>query len=233
VIVAAIACLGSALLPVDRLDYNAGLQALALLPWSVLPMTPAGTALLVATLTVACGAVWLTCNERTSRWLWVLVSAWMVVLTLFTVESNRVSAARTAAAFEGQAATWVDDALPAGASVAVLWDEHRARRGLPDSYYFWIMVTELFNRDIGDVYRLGPTTLYENVLPTVRVSVGPGREIVGRDARPVTTEYALVTCRTPIDGDVVAEAPRGALKLVRVGGQIRLANVPGCTRAQP
>jgi len=228
-----VACLATALLPVERLDYNAGLQALALLPLSLLSLTPAGTSLLVAAVTIACGAFWLTCGERTAGRLWILIAVWMVVLTLFTVESNRVSASKTAAAFDGEAATWVDNALPAGANVAVLWDENRGRRGLPDSFYFWLMVTEFFNRSVGNVYRLGPPTLYENVLPTRGVSVGPGRSILGADRRPIRAEFALVTCRTPIDGHVVASAPRGALQLVRVAGPIRLTNGPGCSREQP
>ena len=164
--------------------------------------------------------------------LWALVAVWMALLGLFAVESNRVSASKTAAAFEGLPATWVDDALPPGADVAVVWDENRARHDLPDSFYFWLMVTEFFNRSIGDVYRLGPATFYENFLPTVPAGVGPRGTLVDERGRPVKAEYALVTCRTPIAGQVVGRAPRGALRLVRVDGPLRLAG-RGCRRAQP
>ena len=94
-----------------------------------------------------------------------MLAVWLAVLGVFVVESNRVSAARTAAAFEGRAATWVDDAVPAGSRVAVLWDETRARKDLPDSYYFWLMVTEFFNDRVGDVYRLGPDDAVRGLPP--------------------------------------------------------------------
>ena len=157
----------------------------------------------------------------------------MAVLGLFAVESNRVSASRTAASFEGRAATWVDDAVRPGADVVVVWDENRARQRLPDSYYFWLMVTEFFNRSIGDVYRLGGTTRYEDTLPTRPAAVGPDGVLIDRRGRPVEAEYALVTCRTPIDGKLVAQAPRGALQLVRVDGEIVLSDARACTGQQP
>ena len=143
------------------------------------------------------------------------------------------SASRTAAAFDGRAATWVDDALPRGSDVAVLWDEKQARKDLPDSFYFWLMVTEFFNSSVGGVYRLGPATFYEDFLPTVPARLGRGQAVVGRDGRPVRVEYALVTCRTPIRGDVVARAPHDALLVVHVDGPLRLSGVAPCRRAQP
>ena len=104
---------------------------------------------------------------------------------------------------------------------------------MPDSYYFWLMVTEFFNRSVGDVHRLGPATFFEDFLPTVRAGVGSEGDVVDSRGRVVTAEYALVTCRTPIEGRLVAQAPRGALRLVRVGGPLRLSNTPGCARSQP
>ena len=227
-----LACLAPALLPIDRLDYNAGLQALALLPWGALSLSP-WSAILVGVVTLGCGVLWSTCGPRSTGRLWALVGVWMALLGLFAVESNRVSASRTAAAFAGLSATWVDDALPAGADVAVVWDENQARKGLPDSYYFWLMVTEFFNRSVGDVHRLGPATLYEEFLPTVPAGVGSDRTLTDSRGRALTAEYALVTCRTPIEGHLVAQAPRGALLLVRVDGPLRLADAAGCTRSQP
>ena len=127
-------------------------------------------------MTLGCGVLWSTCGPRSTGRLWALVGVWMALLGLFAVESNRVSASKTAAAFAGRSATWVDDAVPAGADVAVVWDENLARKGLPDSYYFWLMVTEFFNRSVGNVHRLGPATFYEDFLPTVPAGVEAGRE---------------------------------------------------------
>jgi hypothetical protein len=229
----AVACVAPVLLPIRRLDYNAGLQALALVPWRTLAPSAGATAALVAATTLCFALVWMTCSERTTWRLWTLVAVWMAVLGLFVVESNRVSASRTAAAFDGRAATWVDDALPRGSDVAVLWDERQARKDLPDSFYFWLMVTEFFNSSVGGVYRLGPATFYEDFLPTVPARLGRGQAVVGRDGRPVRVEYALVTCRTPIRGDVVARAPHDALLVVHVDGPLRLSGVAPCRRAQP
>jgi hypothetical protein len=227
------ACVAPVLLPIQRLDYNAGLQALALVPWDAIAPSAGATALVVGLATLCFGLVWATCTRGTTWRLWTLVALWMAFLGLFTVESNRVSASRTAAAFDGRAATWVDDALPRNANVAVLWDETQARKNLPDSFYFWLMVTEFYNDSIGDVYRLGPPTFYEDFLPTVPARVASGGSIVGRESRPVTTDYALVTCRTPITGDVVARAPHDALLLVRVTGALRLSGAAPCRREQP
>jgi hypothetical protein len=228
-----VACVAPVLLPIRRLDYNAGLQALALVPWGTLATSTGATAALVAVTTLCFALVWVTCSERTTWRLWTLVAVWMSLLGLFAVESNRVSASRTAAAFDGRAATWIDDALPQGSDVAVLWDERQARKNLPDSFYFWLMVTEFFNRGVGDVYRLGPATFYEDFLPTIPARLGPARTVAARDGRPIRAEYALVTCRTPIRGEVVARAPHGALLLVRVGGPLRLSDAAPCRRAQP
>ena len=59
-LVLGVACLAPVLLPIERLDYNAGLQALALVPWDALSLNAAGTALLVGLVTIGAGAVWLT-----------------------------------------------------------------------------------------------------------------------------------------------------------------------------
>lgn len=229
----ACACVLPVLLPIDRLDYNAGLQALALLPWGELSGSSAGMAILVGVCMLVFGAAWLRVGQRRAWLLWALVGTWMAVLGLFAVESNRASAARTAASFEGRAATWVDDAVPPNAEVVVVWDENLARPGLPDSYYFWLMVTEFFNEAVGDVYRLGPPTFYEDFLPTVPATIGPGRLLVDRHGMPIHAEYALVTCRTPIVGRVLAQAPRGALRLVHIDGTVVLRDARGCLRQQP
>ena len=227
-----LACLAPVVLPIHRLDYNAGLQALALVPWDTLSLTEAGTALVVGALTIGFGALWLTARPAATARLWVVLAIWLAVLGLFAVESNRASAERTAAAFEGRAATWIDDAVPTGARVAVLWDETRARKDLPDSFYFWLMVTEFFNDRVGHVYRLGPVTRYEDFLPTVPARLDRDEAVVV-DGAAVRVDYALVTCRTPVVGEEVARAPRGALRLVRVDGPFRLTGDPGCRRREP
>jgi Dolichyl-phosphate-mannose-protein mannosyltransferase len=226
-------CLLPAVLPIERLDYNAELQALALLPWGTLSLSGPTLAVVVGGLTLACGAVWLTsARDRLNR-LWLVPAVWMALLGVFAVESNAVSSANVARAFDGRAATWVSDAVPADAKVTALWDERVARKGKPEWFYFWLMATEFFNPEVGPVHRIGPPTYFEEFLPTVKVTTRPDGTLLDAHGRTVATDYVLVTCRTIVEGDVVARAPRGALQLVRVGGPVRLSGRPGCSRLQP
>jgi len=229
-LVAAGSCLLVALLPIDRLDYNAGLQALALVPWEPLSLAGPGLALVVGFLAVASAAVWLTCRPRHVRRLWLLVATSMLLLGLFAVESNAVSAKRTAMAFDSQRATWVDDAVPEGAEVVVLWNETAARHDSTNGFTFWLMVTELFNRSVVRVYRIGPPARYEDTLPSVSVRVGLGGTIVDERGRALRSHFVLSTCRTPVVGRIVAEAPRGVLTLVATRGPIRRSTRPPCSQ---
>lgn len=226
-------CLLAVVLPVDRLEYNAGFQSVALLPWIALSVSPLALAVLMGAFTLACGALWLTCRPDRAGRLWLLVVVWMGLVGVFTVGSNHVSARSSASAFDGRAATWVDDAVRRRADVPVLWDESLAPTDRPEPFSFWLMVTELFNEDVGTVYRIGPPTYYENFLPTVPVRLSPGRMILDANGRPIETRYLLVSCKTPVAGRVVAQAPRGALRVVEVDGPVHLSDARPCTRATP
>jgi hypothetical protein len=94
------------------------------------------------------------------------------------------------------------------------------------------MVTEFFNEKVGDVYRVGRPTYYESVLPTVPVERRPDGSVVDGKSRPLESRFVLVSCRTPVDGRVVAQAPGGALQLVEIEGQVRLTR-GRCSRATP
>ena len=226
-------CVLAVVLPIDRLHYNSGFQSVALVPWIVLSASGAALTALVAAFTLACGALWLTCKrERVGR-LWLLVGVWMALVGALTVGSNDSSARSAAGTYAGLSATWVNDAIPAGSDVPVLWDENLAASNGPDSLYFWVMTTELSNPALGDVYRVGPPTYYETFLPTVPARVGPGGTILDEHGRPIETRFVLVSCRTPVQGKIVAEAPRGALRLVEVDGPVTLSGAGGCPRARP
>ena len=76
------------------------------------------------------------------------------------------------------------------------------------------MVAEFFNAALGDVYRLGGPTYYENVLPTKPI----GRLADGTlmaNGTPLDARFVLVTCETPVTGTVVARSPDSVLELVR------------------
>lgn len=226
-------CLLTVSLPVDRLEYNAEFQSLALVPWIGLELNGVGVATALGLFTLACGVLWATCRADRIGRLWLLTATWMVLLGVVAVGANRESATQAAAAFEGKTATWVDDRVPRGDHVAIVWDQRTARRTTPDPFAFWIMAAEIYNSTLGDVYRIGPPTYYEAFLPTIPVRVGPDRALSDASGRVVTAQHALVTCRAPVVGSVVAQAPRGSLRLIEVEGPLRLSTENVCSRTAP
>ena len=210
-------------LPIDRLHYNSGFQSVALVPWIVLSLKGAALAAVVATFTLVCGALWLMCARDRAGRLWLLVGIWMCVVGLLTVGSNNTSARSSAGIFGGHSRTWVDDVVPAGANVPVLWDENLAVADAPDAVYYWVMATEFFNPSVGDVYRFGPETYYETFLPTVPARVGSGGVVVDREGRQVDASYVLVSCHTSVAGKVLARLPGGMLRLVAVERPLRIS----------
>ena len=224
-----VACVAPVLLPIRRLDYNAGLQALALVPWGTLAPSAGATAALVAATTLCFALVWMTCSERTAWRLWTLIAVWMALLGLFAVESNRVSASRTAAAFDGRAATWIDDALPQGVGRR---GSLGREAGEKEPARFLLLLVDgdrvlqpqrrgRLPARTGDVLRGLPS----NRSRAPRSAPGRSRR---RDGRPVRAEYALVTCRTPIRGEVVA--PRAAR---RSAGSSASTAHSGCRMPRP
>ena len=224
-----VCCLLPVLLPIDRLEYNAGFQSVALLPWLSLPVTGLPLHACVAVFTAACGAVWMVSRRDTVGRVWVLVALTMAFLGMTAYFSNARSASNSASAFEGRSRVWVDEAVPRGEKVAVLWDGTAEGAHSPGEAYFWIMATEVLNESLGSVYRLGPATYYEVFLPTVPVTARPDGTLAERDGRILRSKYLLVTCRTPARGRVIAAAPRGLLRLVESDrGPVRLTSRPVC-----
>jgi hypothetical protein len=224
----AVGCVLPVLIPFDRLEYNADFQSVALLPWQSLQATAAAVTIAVAVFTIGCGAIWLTCRRETAGRLWLLVASTMVAVGLVADWSNGDAAAGHAEAFAGSSATWVDDAVPPDATVAALWDSRLEKATTPGDAYFQLMAAEVLNRSIGDVYRVGGPTYYEVFLPTVPVHVANG-SVVDARGRPVDARYALVTCRTLVEGRVIARTTRGALRLVEVDPPLRLASGNRCS----
>ena len=226
-------CLLVMVLPISRLEYNAGFQSVALLPWIKLSLSRAALTAVAAAFTLGCGTLWLTCRRDRVGRLWLVVGIWMVLVGVLTVDSNDSKAQFFARAFKGRSRTWVDDTAPQGRDVPVLWNETSSSRDSPDVLSFWLMVTEFFNKDVGVVYRIGPSTHYETFLPTVPVTVARGGSIVDEHDRPLEAAYVLVSCRTPVEGTVVASAPGGVLRLVEVDGPLRILRARPCASHRP
>jgi hypothetical protein len=224
-------CLTAALLPIDRLGYNANFQSVALLPWLRLDVSGPVMAACVTAFTLACGALWLICRRDRVGYLWIVVALWMAAVGAITVISDGSSASKSATAFSGRAADWVDRSVPAGTRVPVIWEQGNERR--PLRVDFWLMVTEFFNRSIGDVYRIGEPTYYEVFLPTVPVTSRPDGSIVERRAGRIESPYVLATCLAPVEGKVLARSPRGSLRVVATHGPVRLSAARRCEPDTP
>lgn len=228
--VLATCCLLPVLLPIDRLAYNAGFQSVALLPWLSLRSATPSLTVLVAAFALACGAVWATCRKHNVGRLWLLLAVNFVFVGTVTYESNDTSSSIAESAFPGGSASWIDDAVPSGTNVPMLWDVTAEGRFTPGTAYYWLMSAEILNASVGEVYRLGRPTYYETFLPTVPVRRQSDATLVTRNGRAVRSRYILVTCRTPVRGRLIAQAPGGLLRLVEVRGRVELLPRPTCPR---
>jgi hypothetical protein len=155
----------------------------------------------------------------------------MAAVGAITVISDGSSASRSATAFSGRAADWVDRSVPAGTRVPVVWEQ--GNEGRPLRVDFWLMVTEFFNRSVGDVYRIGEPTYYEVFLPTVPVTSRPDGSIVDRRRGRMESPYVLATCLAPVEGKVLARSPRGSLRVVATNGPVRLSAARRCEPDTP
>jgi hypothetical protein len=229
----AVCCALPVLVPIDRFDYTAEFQSLALLPWQSLPVSGLALATCVAAFTGVCALVWATLRHETAGRAWMLSGATMVVVGAIAIIAHSERATNSATPVSVGRATWVDDAVPAGARVAVVWDERRIRGESLDPFYPWIMVTELFNTSLAEVYRLGPPTYYEDWLPTIPVRERADGSVELMGGGRLIADYVLATCRTSTDGTVVARSLNDALVLSRVEGPLRIGSGPTCRKKVP
>jgi hypothetical protein len=220
------------LLPVGRLAYNAEFQSIALLPWLTLSLPRFALASIIALFTLAGIGLWASCQPARSGRLWLAVLLWMTFLSLVAIGRGMDRSTFFADAYGGSSPMWVEEAVPQGATVAVLWDQRSVRRQA-DPLYASIMVTEFFNGSAGSVYRLGPPTGYEGVLPTVPSRIRDGNLVVDTHGRAVSADYVVVLCKTPVSGDVVARSDRGTLELVELNGPLRLSDRRPCSHSRP
>src|SRR4029079_18860299 len=136
----------------------------------------------------------------------VVVLAVMVIAGGAAQSTHAGAVSSAAKPFEGLRANWVDASLPAGADLVVLWDQRVAAHDVKDPVYSWLMVTELFNRSIHRVVRIGPESYYEAFLPTVPLRRRRYSTLADRQTgRGIDARYALVNCRTELSGKVVAQ----------------------------
>ena len=210
-----------ALLPFDDLAADATFYAPSLAPWVALAPPGVVGHLLVGSALLALGVLWLRLGARGTRAVAIWTASWLALVAIVAAGAFQQHA-DTAIALAGNRQTWIDDAVPQGESVAVLWDQ-RSTASAPDPDYFPLMVAAALNESIGRFLRLGTETFYEEWLPTTRVTVGPDGILVDPTGERIRARFALVPCSIDVAGRVVARGADGRLALVRTdGGPLRL-----------
>jgi hypothetical protein len=216
-----------ALLPFDDLAADATFYAPSLAPWVALAPPGVLGQLLVGSLLVVLGVVWLRLGRRGGRVVATSTGVWLALVAIIAVGGSRHHADTASTTLGGNGPTWIDDALPSGESVAVLWDQ-RSQASAPDPDYYPLMVAAVLNRSVERFLRLGNDTFYEPWLPTTRVTRAPDGTLVRTTGEPVTARWVLVPCNVRVMGRIVARAANGRLALVRGGGEPLRLRAGGC-----
>ena len=228
VLTAAVVVVG--LLPYDKLRVDATFYAPSLAPWVALPLRGVLTGLFVGSALFLLGVLWLRLGGRGAHPATIWTASWLALLAVVAVGAYRQHADTARATMEGDGQTWVDDAVPAGRSVAVLWDR-RSAVSAPDPGYFPLMVTAALNDSVGRFLRLGNDTVYEKWLPTRRIGVGRDGALAYSTGRSVRARFVLVPCSLGVvAGRSLARAADGGLTLVRTDGKPLRVRARHCAR---
>ena len=220
-------CVLAAVVPVDRLEYNAAFQSVALMPWILLEVSGLASVAVIGGFALACALLWRWCAPDRAGRLWLLTGVTMALVGVLAAGGHSYSSNSSGRALERDVVQWLDDAVPHGARVDVVWNQGAARQGGPDSFASLIMLAEFFNDSVGDVYRVGEPTYYEAFLPTLPVMLGRNMTLL-RKGRTVDSRFVLTTCRTPVHGRPLTAAAGGLLQVVEVEAPMRLAGGNRC-----
>lgn len=225
-----------ALLPFDRLEIDASFYAPGLAIWVALPLPSLATGVVVACCGLALGLLFLRCPRERATTLWLITLVGMALVAAVTLVAHTNHARTAAASYGTNDWAWVDDAVPDGATVTILWDQRRSTASGRDrsqirlERYFQLMLTEFFNPTIGTTYRLGASTIYEDHLPTRQARIGPHGIWLDERGRPLAARYVLAPCDLAVDGRRMAASSDGDLVLTRAADPVRVDVAPACGR---
>jgi hypothetical protein len=149
-----------------------------------------------------------------------LVAVWLVVAVAFTWASASEAARDRRAEWyvPGESRAWVDDSVPADASVALLYVscERAVSLGRWQRTVNSLLQTEFFNASVGRVLNVGG-----NDESTIRVDRSGAIRL--RDSgREVSAGYVVAQPGAPVIGERVALGTAARLVLWRVAGTLRL-----------
>jgi hypothetical protein len=217
------------LLPFDRLAADATFYAPSLAPWVALSLPGVLAQLLVGSVLLGLGVLWLRLGARGASAVAVWTASWLALVAIVAAGGAQQHASTAMAALAGDGPTWIDDAVPPGEPVAVVWDQ-RSTASAPDPDYFPLMVAAVLNHSVGRFLRVGGDTFYEQWLPTTRVTAGPEGTLVRSTGERVTARFVLAPCSVGVEGRVVARGSHGRLALVRTDGQPLRIRAGRCER---
>ncbi len=228
VTVLAVSALVVALLPFDDLEVDATFYAPSLAPWVALAPSGVMGQVLVGASALLLGLVWLRLGSRGAGAAVLWTACWLALVSIVAIGGSRQHADIAIAALAGDGPAWIDNATPAGESVAVLWDQRKPATA-PDRDYYPLMVAAVLDRSVGRFLRLGNDTFYEPWLPTTPVTRRSDTTLVDSTGVPVRARFVLVPCNLGVAGKVVARGAKGRLALVRTDGRpLRVSTSASC-----
>jgi hypothetical protein len=211
--------------PWSQVVDTANPQNLSPTVWLFVSDAPWARALVAGALMATVCAFWLRVPEGQRSRLWLVPAVWfafasLLAVILFTVASRSHTG-------RGAPATWIDDAVGPGATVAVVWEERQPKAfATPHEAQYLVWVSEVFNRSVGPVYALGARMPYG--LPDRRVHIAADRRLVeSAGGREVAADYVLTSCTLRVAAPVVAVQPEIHAALYRTAGQVRIATGRG------
>jgi hypothetical protein len=208
--------------PWSQLPRTSNPQNLAPTIWLLMPGPNWLVALWAAAIAGIVALLWITVEPARVRTLWLSVGTWFAIVGLLAVVVFTGVSGEAARVGRGQPANWIDRAVGAHATVAVVWDERPDRAfARPDERQRIVWVNEFFNESIGTVYALGARLPFG--MPDVPVRVRPDGTLVDGSERPLTAEYVLTRCRLAVEGPTVARDLGTGAVVVATNGVVRLS----------
>lgn len=214
---AAVAGLLPVTLPIEKFEFNAQFESLALVPWFDTSLA-GGPAPMVFAASLA--VLFVACCRRNRAGLSMIIVGLVLYGSGFAAQNGMLDASKQIAGRVGASdASWIDHAVGPGESVAVVLgptDSARSRRarfdlGLP------IWYSEFFNESLGHVYYLGERLPYN--LPDEPVTVDRvSHSLLDSSRRELRVRWALADPNVRLVGDVVAELESG-FRLYRITGR--------------
>jgi hypothetical protein len=195
-------------LPYQHVLTNADFEALALLPWNNTLIAPRNVPIALAVTAVILLPTLLLRRKSILVAQAAFVAGVLWVVGLIAADQATKASTQLPSSHE-MAPAWIDSAVPAGASVAVVWKRDPRlpeRVALGREHSLWR--AEFFNRSVRRYYYIGRPMNYD--LPETPASIERGEVVFPRGA---AFRYVLAAGDLPLHGTVIARDRRAHLVL--------------------